>query len=64
MNKPELYFRLILCNAICDQCIYFLFIATYTKNRDEGKNGIDSNDEIKEKLFESLIDSEIEFKFG
>ena len=28
VNKKELDFSLIWCNAICDQCIYFLFIAT------------------------------------
>ena len=39
---------MISCNAICDQCIYFLFVAMYIKNRDEGKNGREINDVIKE----------------
>ena len=34
------------------------------KNREEGENGRKSKDEIKEELFKSLIDNEIEFKFG
>ena len=34
------------------------------KNREEGKNGRESNDGIKENLFNSLINGEIEFKFG
>ena len=31
------------------------------KNREEGKNGRESNNEIKEELFKSLIDGEINF---
>ena len=41
VNKTELDFSLILCDAICDQCIYFLFIVRSTKN------GRESNEVIK-----------------
>ena len=34
------------------------------KNREEGKNGRESNNGIKDKLFKSLIDGDTEFKFG
>ena len=34
------------------------------KNRDEGKNGQESNNEIEEVLLKSLTDCEIELKFG
>ena len=34
-----------------------------TKNTEEGKNERESNDEIKEEPFKSLIDGETEFKF-
>ena len=33
------------------------------KNTEEWKNGRENNNEIKEGLLKSLIDSEIEFKF-
>ena len=59
MNKTELGFNLILCNVFIF-CSYLRSI----KNRNKGKNGRESNDEIKEKILKSLINSEIEFKFG
>ena len=34
------------------------------ENRNNRKNGRESNCKIKEELFKSLIDGEIEFKFG
>ena len=34
-----------------------------SKTETQGKNGRKSNDEIKEELLKSMIDSEIEFKF-
>ena len=34
------------------------------KNRDEGKNGQESNNDIEEVLLKSLTDCEIELKFG
>ena len=34
-----------------------------SKTERKGKNGRESNDEIKEELLRSMIDSEIEFKF-
>ena len=43
----------IFCSQLCS-----------IKNREEGENGRKSKDEIKEELFKSLIDNEIEFKFG
>ena len=33
------------------------------KNKDEGKNGRESSDEITKQLFKSFIDGKIEFKF-
>ena len=35
-----------------------------SKNREEGKNERKSNNGIKDELPKSLIDGEIEFKFG
>ena len=44
--------------------MYLFFVHSYViKNRSKGKNGNESNDEIKEGFFKSLIDGEIEFKF-
>ena len=40
----------IFCSQLCS-----------IKNREEGENGRKSKDEIKEELFKSLIDNEIEF---
>ena len=34
------------------------------KNREEEKNGRESNDDIEEEPFKSLTDDEIEFKLG
>ena len=34
------------------------------KNRDEGKNGRESKYGVREELFKSLIDSDIEFQLG
>ena len=34
-----------------------------SKTETKGKNGRESNDEIKEELLRSMIDSEIEVKF-
>ena len=36
-----------------------MFRATSIKNRDEGNNGRESNDEIKEEFSKSLIDGEL-----
>ena len=44
--------------------VCFLFIVRSIKNRDEGTNGRESKEEIKEELFKSLTDGEIEFKVG
>ena len=43
--------------------IFHLYLRSI-KNREERKNGRDSNDEIKGELFKSLIGGQIEFKFG
>ena len=34
------------------------------KNRDKRKNGRQSNDGVKEELFKSLINGDIEFQLG
>ena len=48
--------------------MYLFFVHSYvalTSNLDKKqKNGTESNDGIKEELLKSLIDGEIEFKFG
>ena len=44
--------------------LFFVYSYVASKTEAKGKNGIESNDEIKEELFKSLIDGEIEFKFG
>ena len=46
--------------------MYLFFVHSYvaSKNREEGKNGRESNDGIKEELCKSLVDGQIEFKFG
>ena len=48
------------------QPIYLFFCPQLysIKNKKEGKIGRESQDEIKEELLKSLINDEIEFKFG
>ena len=73
MDKTVLDFSLILCDTIYDQCnrkmltkmvfilIYLFFHSQLcsSKNKEEGKNKIKSNDEIKEELIKLLIEGEI-----
>ena len=52
VNNTELDFSFILCNAT-----YLLFVHSYvaSKIENEGKNGRESNDEIKEEHFKLLM---------
>ena len=62
MNKKELDFSLILCNAICDQCnrkyylMHLFFVHSYVASKIEEKEkyGRESNDEIKEQFFQII----------
>ena len=45
--------------------MYLIFLhSTYDQKKGRKKNGTKTDNEIKEELLKSLIDGEIEFKFG
>ena len=54
MNFPSQVFfndiilSLILCNVICDQCLFIVHCYVASKVETKEKNGRESNDEIKE----------------
>ena len=52
VNNTELDFSFILCNATC---LLFVHSNVASKIENEGKNGRESNDEIKEEHFKLLM---------